>query len=643
MSKRAAAIRDLYPEVRVIIETQPAVYTASGAGGAYVKSREATLIEFREVTAVTATTGTSGSANGSITLASHRDSLHSKARRKEGRSERRQMEISEYLTEVLKLSSLTEINPRRRPLSPGQKRVFGVPVEKFGRLRQRMEYVLEAENGHISQSRGPKTRSEEYAGYEWFVADFQNMRRVWIDFRDRGRNWVAGMTGIITQIQDYYQVGEPPMVNISVGGMMRFWELSEYITQQAILGEQVGWPFETGAEQFPVQALSNTLAGQDAIEIAKIMADTINAQFSLIGAAANPSRRPEDFYYHDLILNVDDPESLGNAGSRINPRRTFESGVTTPDDLRANLIIDPQISRNDNQRLDVYRAAFRQAFQFYNFENTTPAQVMREAANATNYEWFEDPRGNMTLWAPRYDALPRVRGETGIPAADLGVAIGSGSAGGFTVPSLGLPRYGEDYSDLPYHDARYILDDVSMLGWNLTENEAAVKTFNRITNMPHLITLDENFQSDVNTGWTSYSRLAAVSEDLAKEVQRLARRFGIRRHTMPPIQTGSAFGERGLLDRLAYAHLVRLNAFAFAGTVNLEQRPELWGGRSVMLVERQRLGYITRVTNDFRPKQAHKTTLTLGYIHHPMLRIGIPWWEASDKQSAIPEIEGILG
>lgn len=664
MSLKSARIRDLKPEVRVIVETTPAKFGVSAvttetgeAAGVYVPISPSSLMEFTEVTGCTTTVGVAGKATANLTLASHRDVLFGKARKMSSRNERRQKEISEYMTEVLKVSSLYEINPRRRPLSPGVRRMFGVPVEKLGRFAKRLQFIFEEENGHESSAPEPKNRIEEYSAYEWFICDWKPMRRIWIDFKDRNGVWVAGFTGIVSTVSDYYNVGDTPMVTLGCSGTMRFFELTEFITKQSVDNQE--WPFETGTTDFPLQAESNIFQGMSPQDVMEYIANGVNLQFSLTGAELNTvgqaeNRRPQDFYYHDLILNTENPISFGERDQAIDPARLYQQNVTKTTDLLPKLIIDPWIAREDRRRAAVYREAFQLAFEFYSFENATGHTIGRDSAVLMNYDFYEDPKGNINLWAPRYDWLPRIRGERGVVDADrktytVGELSGAEESN-FVSPFLGIDfsqklvstRFGEDYSDLPFHDGRYILDDVSMLSWNLAESEEAIKTFVRVTNQPHFLNQDKDFAALANTGYTSFKALKVISEDLANEVQRLARRFGVRRYTMPTVHTKSAAGETDMLTRFAYAGLARVNGYAFSGTVNLEQRPELWPGRSIFLVERQRLAYITKVTNEFKAKQSHRTTLTLAYLHHPLNRIGIPWWEATEGQSTIPRIEAIL-
>jgi len=71
------------------------------------------------------------------------------------------------------------------------------------------------------------------------------------------------------------------------------------------------------------------------------------------------------------------------------------------------------------------------------------------------------------------------------------------------------------------------------------------------------------------------------------------------------------------------------------GTVGLHQRPDIWPGRTVFLVEEQKLAYVVGATNTFNmsAKSPQDTQLSLQYIHHPSELIGIPWLTATEEIS----------
>lgn len=644
MSLRLAKNRVVTPDARVIIEVQPARYAVQG--GAYVKTKPAELLEVTNFTSIQTTCDVvNGKSSGSITLVNSRDSAYNLARQR-SKDTRRQREVADYLTEVMRIAAVNEINPRRRALQPGQKRLFGIPVERLGRTGQRILYVLESENGVRSQGRVPTNRIDEYAAYEWFVADWQIMRRVWIDYRDRHGRWVAGLTGLISSLQDSMVAGEPPLLNVGLSGMSRFFELTEFITQQAL--ENKEWPFETGLEQFPISYESNSLARLTPEEIVTKMVESVNRTFTLTGGSYDPARRPEDYFHTEPLIRTDDPIGYGDGDQAIDPERDWTPEQNT-EGLIGKLIIDPQAVRGDARRVQVYREAIRSAFNFYSYENTTAMGVCKEVAKLTNFDWFDDPKGNVVLWVPKYDDLPRLT-PGGLPASDRVVQSALAGAG-FVSPFIGLEnslkglttKFGESYSTLPFHDDLYILDDWSLRSWNLVESEDPIKTFARVSSQPNLINPPAQLLAESNTGYTSWAALSKLSEPMARYVQGLARRFGTRRHTFPTMFSDSIGGEKDILTRFAYCQLVRSNAFGSAATIALHHRPELWPGRNMFLVERQKLAYLLRIQNQYGPKTPFMTTITAAYVHDPAVLIGQPWWAATESQAPPSEAGRVLG
>ena len=67
----------------------------------------------------------------------------------------------------------------------------------------------------------------------------------------------------------------------------------------------------------------------------------------------------------------------------------------------------------------------------------------------------------------------------------------------------------------------------------------------------------------------------------------------------------------------------------------MHQRPDIWIGKTVYLVEEQKLAYVIGTTNTFNmsAKGAHDTQLSLAYIHHPSELIGIPWQLATENET----------
>lgn len=686
---------ELHPDCRITIEVEPAVYGFSGND--LVLKSPAKLVELKDFTTVRTQLSTQGKSTATITFASHHDSAYNLAKKRD-RTTRRQREIAEYLSDVFSVINVKEINPSRRPGVFEDSRLLKIPRSPLRRgLSGLSAYIRESQNGHEIPVSGPRNRHDEYRDFEWMIGQFKLMRRVWIDFKDHRDMWVAGFTGIVSNIQDTYTTGENPVVTIGCSGMMRFWEASEYITQAAL--ENLEWPFPGGASEFPNSFYSNTLQGMSFPELMVEMATFVNGWFSLTGGTGSlTDRKPENFYMHDKLLHVDSDKIINNSDlTRISftPQRNIPASAslnlsantrpeTYTDSLIGSLYVDVEATRNDNLQQDMIRSAFRRSLELFSFESASPMRIVQDACSVVNFEIFEDPRGNVNLWVPKYDSLPTLDSDGSNVAflplskrktltdADLADDAKRGyvpsepvstpeplSSTTFGIPPF-RPKtvtntnpkplltsiYGEDYSALPFHDRRYIIDDTYIRSWTLTTAEDALKTYCRVMSQAHILEgIPGNLAAYSMTGYTSYERLKDVSKEMADYIVQLNRRYGIRRMSLPTVYTNDMEAGGDLLVRLAYSGLIRNNAAAKSGVLQLIQRPDLWPGRTIFMAERQKLGYITQVTNTFTMRQAHTTTLTLSYVHDPIERIGNPWRDATGKNAVDkqPDIEGLWG
>lgn len=685
---------ELHPDCRVTIEIEPAVYTRSGSK--FVLKTPARLVELKDFTTVRTQLSTQGKSTASITFSSHRDSAYNLAKKRD-RTTRRQREIAEYLSDVFSVINVKEINPSRRPGVFEDSRLLKIPRSPLRRgLSGLGAYIRESQNGHEIPVAGPRSRHDEYRDFEWMIGQFKLMRRVWVDFKDHRDQWVAGFTGIVSNIQDTYTTGENPVVTVGCSGMMRFWEASEYITQAAI--ENLEWPFPGGASEFENSYWSNTLQGMSFPELMVEMAKFVNGWFTLTGGEAVDDRKPENYYMHDPILHVDSEKIVNNSDSTLvsfTPQRNIPTSsslnlsakqrpVTYTDSLIGSLYVDVEAMRNDNLQQDTIRGAFRRSLELFSFESASPMRIVQDACSVVNFEVFEDPRGNVNLWVPKYDSLPTLesdesnvaflplskrktltdsdiaddakRGYVPVEPASTPQPLSSSTFGippfkpktvsNNNTQALLTSIYGEDYSALPFHDRRYIIDDTYIRSWTLTTAEDSLKTYCRVMSQAHILeNIPGSLVANSMTGYTSYERLKDVSKEMADYVVQMNRRYGIRRMSLPTVYTNDMQAGSDMLVRLAYSGLIRNNAAAKSGVLQLVQRPDLWPGRTVFLAERQKLGYITQITNTFTMKQAHITTITLNYVHDPIERIGNPWRDATEKSNVDkqPDIEGLWG
>ena len=301
--------------------------------------------------------------------------------------------------------------------------------------------------------------------------------------------------------------------------------------------------------------------------------------------------------------------------------------------MLGKLIIDPEIVDPNRQRFEVFQQAIRTGFKLYENRTEYAFNMCKKAADLVGYEFFEDPKGNLVFQSPKYDKLPRLSGDRRIIRDDLTPTTAEPIIG---VPLGWRPVYTENYSNVPYHSRDYILDHIGLKGRRYSESEDGIVTFVTTHAMPNLIggSNNEVVKSEMQTGYTAYSRQKEFSLEIADKLVALNRRFGVRRHDMQPMVTGG-IGNPRLLDRWALQSLNTINSNVKAGTIGMHQRPDIWIGKTVYLVEEQKLAYVIGTTNTFNmsAKGAHDTQLSLAYIHHPSELIGIPWQLATENET----------
>jgi hypothetical protein len=628
MLQNRSTKRDFTPGVRVMIETERASYaTGSHSGG------EILVLENKSVMDATTTMSLNGPSTASFTLANITDKWWRKAR-VTPKVTARQQEVVAYLTEVLRISEIQERNTERR-------QEYWDLVNKGTLPFDLSAFVNQASNGALSSATPPYslTREQAYSEYEYFSPDLGLMNRVWIDFRDRNNEWAPGFTGFISMIQKNRTPGQNSTISVNCKGMLAFLQRSEVVVAKAIDPKFEPLTAEELAK-IDMQTFTNAFAGLTGEEIIRRTLSYVRDIYCY-NSGDLTGKTASDYYHQDKVYRLNG-DAIINAGftsgstvdegyrsggfSDVAPRRAnFDEGTSTVQDqeLTGKLILDPEMLDNTSGQRDIFQKMIRQTFQIYQQTNQFAYNLIRDVAEVTGYDFFDDPRGNINFQAPKYDKLPRVRGDASVPASDIG-------------------RFGEDYSELPYHGRDYILDAIGDRGQRIVETEDGIYTYVVARGGIHLVPEQDNVMTyQIFTGTTSPSQVEEqiADSDVLERIIRLNKRFGVRRHNLRQIITG--MNATNYLVRYALANLNKLNAGHITATASLHQRPDLWLGRTAMLVEEQKLGYIVGTSNSFNrsAQSPHQTTLTLAYVHHPSEKIGVPWLiDTASPQAKAPEI-----
>lgn len=580
------------------------------------------ITEFLEVTVINAM-GRVNTAN--ISLSNNKDRYFGKAK-EVASTTRRQTDVIEYLREVLAVSEIRERNLERR--------------ENFFTLEERKKvkrtggkYWQELDNGMLVPSgKYPKSRAQEYCEFQYTFLDLDLMKRVWVDFKNRNDEWVAGFTGYISSIAPVFAPGNISTIAMSCKGWSALLQRSEIVTAQAT--DPSNEPFRKGDfASLGYSAQANNLAGLDGDKLVESVIGLARNIYSYNTPEAHTSgsqKAAEDYFYQERLWNLtgdlyaNEPlqnnVGYGNGFAAYNPARDW-SKTTDVSAMMGKLIIDPEILVKDGNRYKVFQQAIQTALTMYQNKTMYAYQICAKAADIVGYEFFEDPKGNLVFQAPKYDKLPRLRDYEDVK-----------------MDSVNASFYSENYSNLPYHGRDYILDDIGLKTRRYTFSEDGLVTYVTTHAMVEYIGQqlagEETINLQCEQASTSYVNMAKLGEELGQQIIKLNRRYGVRRHDTEPIISGE-LNNKDLLRRWALQQLIKINAGQLIGTAAMHQRPDIWIGKTVFLVEEQKLAYVVSTTNSYNKsaQQPHDTQLSLAYIHHPSELIGVPWFLMTENET----------
>jgi len=523
-----------------------------------IDEQEEKYLKIEEFNDINTTVTINGINSCTISLTNANDKWFNKARTVD-KSTKRQKEIVDYLYEVLSISELRERNFERT------QEYYN--LIKRGKIdgsasKRKTKYYEESNNGKLKLVENiPFNYADAYANYEYLALDFELMRRVWVDFKDRNGEWAPGFSGYISSIKPNYNSGQASILTLECKGILSLLQQNEIVLEQAIdprydplkRGEQISEGFS---------ALTNNLAGRSGEEIISTLLNLVRDFYCYnsgnTGSDEQTVRRQKDrgdYYYQEPLWLMKGDEyagkilsnniGYGNESVANQPIRNWTSD-TPVKEILGKFIIDPEIVSTKDKRYEVFQKAIKTGFQLYQNKTEYAYNMCKSVANLVGYNFFEDPKGNIVFQSPKYDKLPRLKG-------DLGWSVD-----GFDfVDMAGNPviKYTENYSNLPYHARDYILDHISLRNRRYSKTENGLVTFVTTHSLCNLITVqNETIKAEMQSGFTSYNRMAKINKELAEKLLALNRRYGVRRHDMKPMVTG-AFGNSEFLDRWALQSL----------------------------------------------------------------------------------------
>lgn len=636
MLKDRTTNRSFQPGARVIVLVkEPSDFRFDSSSKNWIPATPPEYMDITEFLDVTVINAMGRTNVATITLSNNKDRYFGKAKEVR-KTTQRQAQVIDYLKEVLSISEIRERNLLRRE--------YYYELERQGKIRRadriNNKYWAVQDNGLLLPSgKIPDTRAQEYSEFEYTFLDLDLMKRVWIDFKNRNDEWVAGFTGYISSLSPVFAPGNISTLTLSCKGWAALLQRSEIVTAQAT--DPANEPFRKGDfASIGYSAMANNLAGMDGDKLIGTVIGLARNIFSYNTPEAHDvtptvvgpirGKRPEDYFYQERLWNLagdtyanerlQDNVGYGNGLVACNPVRDW-SKTTDVAAMMGKIIVDPEIMVKERNQYKIFQQAIQTSLEMYQNKSMYAHTICQKMAEIVGYEFFEDPKGNLILQAPKYDKLPRLR-----DSEDVKADPANSSA------------FSNNYSNLPYHGRDYILDDIGLKTrrYSFTEDGVVtyVTTHAMTENIGQTITGEETLNLECAMASTSYSNVSKLSEELGEQIIRLNRRYGVRRHDTEPI-ISSEINNKDLLRRWALQLLIKINAGQLIGTVGMHQRPDIWMGKTVFLVEEQKLAYVVGTSNAYNRagQQTHDTQLTLAYIHHPSELIGVPWFLATETEN----------
>lgn len=515
------------------------------------------------------------------------------------------------------------------------------------------------------------------------------MPRIFIDMKGRDDQIYAGFSGIISGVNDIYTAGAEMSIQLICMGSSRLLELGEIYTLASIQQLEQTIASQDIPEARRELYKSMVFAGEDGVEIIRKVVRNVqamhcfDAQEDIRAENSNAKTLSQDefFYKHRFWTVPTEPFFKGNysggnplrkvgAVTDVNAGLFIEEGLPFPDRpfaarpdgvgiqdgdpvdaLRGQLLIDERILTPGQPQAKTFQFMINSMFSLYQSQKTLALSIIRKVADVVYYDFFEDPNGNLVFQIPKLNNFPGelASGEF----SGLGVLFESGVAGasarqtGSSVISTEEALFQGttvhsgffDYSPSPElfhetdHGLNYLITNGGGLNhWSLQENESELVTYVEVPAAPAL-----GFGQSLEV-LVAQSATGRTNQEEARELQR---RFGLRSVTTQQLLIGKGFFSQRvreeILDPFALAVLHMLNSRSKHGQVGLLARPDLMVGKTVWLVERQRIYFITAVNHNLTQVGGQfQTMLTLSYGHDIGDRIPLPWIQVRGAFAEIP-------
>jgi hypothetical protein len=605
-------IEGFKPEARVCVQSLSLGPNGDLRGDDFIQ-------ELQGFSHITTAFDLNGAPRCSITLPSPRDKyFRAKRKRRFPAEEGRDNEA--YLEKIFRLfaDQMKEINPYRRDAQYQPRLNFRSTKE---RVNDYIQYIYEY---------GTNAQSEVANLAPDLVVRFGLMQRVFVDFKGRDERWYAGFTGIVANIGETYDPAHMPIVHLQCIGMLRFLQLAQIYTQEGAILQEVTRATEVLKTDPNAQniSFSTILGNKDGASIITFAVRKTLESFCYQSYQTLRQQNPKtaallqrgDFFYDEPFWQIpvekQDPASnmvrvKGTFTGQENFRHIIGRPAGEPlhngdklSSLRSYLHIDRHITEDKIQAL---------AFD-YMIQNTIPLfqsthldayNIVQTVAKATFYDFFENPAGDLVFQIPKLNNFPA-------NLAEPGQKYDWQSDGDWDYSPVT-----DGWSELG-HGINYAATDSTLQRWQFEDQEGQIITYCQAPS--------GNFLIDANSDLRAIISLGRTNTTNDPQLKQLQGRYGLRVAELPQVVTReNPLGNVQLQNAYARAALVRFNARERNAQFGLKDRPDLVTGKNLFMVERQALGFITGIQQNWTMGRHFRTNLTLEFVHDIADRIPNPW------------------
>lgn len=314
------------------------------------------------------------------------------------------------------------------------------------------------------------------------------------------------------------------------------------------------------------------------------------------------SRTVNEEYVEDpsTIRDGFNPDRFTNAISgTVDGKDTYQGNTYSMDTMIANDVSSGAVN-------NPYQQIIKEAFT-WETTRVSASDILKQVAGVTGYHTYCDAKGNLIYQKCRYDDFPNTDPESNYDLVSDSVGIPMiDELGQYKNPSQNpnLDKYA-----MRFHGRNYLIGDESLESWSFHQDEGAIMTHVIVPPVPQNFDLDEHLTK-------FFSGVGVASPDITN-------RFGVRiLHAQQMVVKGL---NKFLTQMLAEGYVRKINASIDQCTVKLDCRPDLQIGRTMYLMERRKLYYITGIQNHLTWGDKLETTVSGAYGHNPFSPILDPW------------------